>query len=89
MLHSLNECSILFYKNELNYTEFLRMILPSDLLLRDYISTSEPKKEFSNEVAYALAKHLDLEINLMFTLKVPDNIEDLKTGTKEGIQDYF
>lgn len=41
-LHTLNEFAIIFYKPEFKYVDFLRFLLPSDQLLRDFISNREP-----------------------------------------------
>ncbi|CAD8152804.1 unnamed protein product [Paramecium pentaurelia] len=88
-LHTLKECGILFYKPEFKYVDFLRFLLPTNQLLRDYISHSDQKTLQSNECLKEIAKHISLEIVLMNNLVPPQSLEKLANGTREDIESLF
>ncbi|CAD8116070.1 unnamed protein product [Paramecium sonneborni] len=80
------ECQILIQK-PFKYVDFLRLILPSDQTLRNVISIQEPKQQLSPEVQLALARHLNLQIDLMNSLKTSNNV--FFEGTIQDVQKYF
>ncbi|CAK75610.1 unnamed protein product (macronuclear) [Paramecium tetraurelia] len=88
-LHTLKECGILFYKPEFKYVDFLRFLLPTNQLLRDYISHSDQQSYQSNECLKEIAKHISLEIVLMNNLLPPQSIDKLTDGTREDIESLF
>ncbi|CAD8152927.1 unnamed protein product [Paramecium octaurelia] len=88
-LHTLKECGILFYKPEFKYVDFLRFLLPTNQLLRDYISHSDQKTQQSNECLKEIAKHISLEIVLMNNLLPPKSLDELANGTREDIECLF
>ncbi|CAD8056946.1 unnamed protein product [Paramecium primaurelia] len=88
-LHTLKECGILFYKPEFKYVDFLRFLLPTNQLLRDYISHSDQQSQQSNECLKEIAKHISLEIVLMNNLQPPQSLDQLTDGTREDIEQLF
>ncbi|KAM3135717.1 hypothetical protein pb186bvf_012114 [Paramecium bursaria] len=87
-LQTLRDCHIIFYKQDLRYPDFLRLILPSEEKLRNAICSLQPSGQLTQEVIYQLAKHIDKEIRLMNTLCIPQNIQ-LQSGSREHIKEYF
>ncbi|CAD8094747.1 unnamed protein product [Paramecium primaurelia] len=80
------ECSI-FIQKPFKYVDFLRTILPTDQTLRKVISIQEPKQQLSPETQLALARHLNLQIDLMNSLKTSKNV--FFEGTIQDVQKYF